>query len=179
MIIKSESILIEVVNESKYSLGSADNIRNYPSEIDLSEDGYHSSKHGLVMDGDPVALCAAAGGGTTVHDHSAVLLEGRLYLAVGDHIVCFDVRARKMCWALPIDHATCFGVYYNPTMDALTSHGELEISRFTRDGHVVWASSGEDIFTEGIHLKSFCVEAVDFNGKRYSFDYDSGEEIRT
>ena len=179
MEIRSQDTLIQLIDEPVYSTGSSDNIRRYGSEVTLDEGKYHpTSKHGVVIDGDPVVVFLAGGGCSAVHEHSAIVLDHILYLAVVDQVVSMEIGSRHVKWALSVDTATCFGVYYSIERDALLSHGELEITRFTRDGHVMWSSSGADIFTEGFDLKPDWVEAIDFNGKNYHFDYDTGDEIR-
>jgi hypothetical protein len=59
----------------------------------------------------------------------------------------------------------------------MVSHGELEISRVSDDGVLLWSSSGADIFTEGFSLKPECIEVADFNGRKYRFSYASGAEV--
>lgn len=180
MEIRSQDTLIQIIDEPVYSPDSADNVRRYASGVTLAEGKYQpTSRHGVVIDSDPVVVFLAGGGCTAVHEHSAVVQEHILYLAVGDQIVSVDIGSRQVRWALPVDTATCFGVYYSIGRDALISHGELEITRFTRNGHVMWSSSGADIFTEGFDLKPDWVETMDFNGKHYHFDYDTGAEIGT
>lgn len=112
----------------------------------------------------------AGGGCSSVHEHSAVVLGDDLYLAVGDSIVCLDLGKLELVWAASVDPATCFGIHYDSSRDALISHGELEIARVSKDGKVVWASSGADIFSEGLTLESEFIQAIDFNGKVYRFD---------
>jgi hypothetical protein len=90
-----------------------------------------------------------------------------------------DLAARQVRWAVAVDTAACFGVYYSAKRDALLSHGECEITRISRAGEVLWSSSGADIFTEGFDLKEAWVEAVDFDQKQYRFDYETGKEIGT
>ena len=170
--------LIEIVDESASLWGSAKNARIYIEEVHLEERGAQAtSRHGIVINGVPVVVFFASRGCTTVHDNSAVHLDGCLYLAVGNHVAAFDVVSRKVKWATAVDWATCFGVYYFSEKDALISHGELEISRLDMNGAVLWNASGRDIFSEGIRLTDAWVEAVDFYHERYRFDYATGEAV--
>jgi hypothetical protein len=178
MMIQLPGGVLEIVNESASLWGSADSARRYPDEVHLEEQGYlPTSRHGIEINGDPVVVFLAGGGCSTVHEHSAVHLDGCLYLAVGDHVVCLEIVSRKVKWAVPIDTATCFGVYYHSKLDALISHGELEIARFDRNGVILWTASGRDIFSEGVRLTEAWVEAVDFNRECYRFDYDTGDAV--
>jgi hypothetical protein len=167
---------IEIVNELAYTLGSQDNSRRYAFELDLSGEYSPSSIHGVIVDGVPTAVFAASGGATGVHDHSFIRAEDRCYLAVGSHVVCFGVKPFEYLWTLRIDEVTCFGVHYGDEADALVSHGELDISRFTESGQIVWSKSGEDAFTGAVTLRGDHVEAIDFNGRMYRFDYIDGHE---
>ncbi|GAB5561845.1 MAG: hypothetical protein SynsKO_34920 [Synoicihabitans sp.] len=119
-----------------------------------------------------------SGGASGVHEHSLLLLESRVYIAVGAYIVCLTLGKQEPDWTVEIDDATCFGLYFAKAHDALISHGELEIARFSRDGDVLWSKGGADIFSEGITLHDDCIEAVDFNQQPYFFNYVTGESTR-
>ncbi len=180
MEMRLQSTVIEIVDEPQYTPGSADNSRRYPMEIEMTEGRggcVPTSRHGVIIDGLPTAVFFADGGCSAVHDRSAILLDGNLYLAVGNHVVCFKVDSRRVRWTATVDSATCFGIHYNRKRDAILSHGELEIARFNRNGQILWSKSGADIFTEGFYLKEEWVEAVDFCQRRYRFDYDTGNEM--
>jgi len=173
MRLSSEVGQIEIVNEPTYTFGSADNLRQYPSAFDLSNGGRPNAIHGVLLDGEPVAVfsdCRCS----TVHQHSAILHKGNVLLAVGGQVVCFRPKPFQFEWQLEIDQAACFGLHFQPKLQAMVSHGELEIARFTDEGRVLWASSGADIFSEGFHLHPNYIEAVDFNGNVYRFSYLTG-----
>lgn len=176
MKLQSELGLIEIVDERAYTFGSADNVRAYPFEMMLAERSLITSVHGIKLDGQPVAVFGASGGGTTVHEDSAIWLNASLYLAVGDRVVSLCLRPFRFRWALQTDMVTCFGVYFDPRRSALLSHGELEISRFSEEGQILWNASGADIFSEGFDLLPDAVKVTDFYGKKYSFDYETGKE---
>jgi len=173
MRLSSEVGQIEIVNEPTYTFGSADNIRRYPFAVNLSSDGRLAAIHGVLVDGEPVAVfsdyrCSG------VHQHSAILHRGKVLLAVGGQVVCFRPKPFQFEWQLEIDRAACFGLHFQPSRQALVSHGELEIARFTDDGRILWASSGADIFSEGFRLHPNYIEAVDFNENVYHFSYLTG-----
>ncbi|MFZ6862517.1 hypothetical protein ACO0K7_07770 [Undibacterium sp. Ji67W] len=169
--------VLEIVNEPNYTFRSADNGTRYAAETLLPSMLKPTSMHGVWLNGAPIAVFGAAGGCSTIHQHSAVLLDDNLYLAVGDSIVCFNLGGRELVWALPVDSATCFGIHYDARRDALISHGELEIARVSKDGKIVWTSSGADIFSEGLTLQPDFIQAIDFNRKVYRFDFSTGLEF--
>lgn len=169
---------VQIINEPSYSFGSADNVRRYDTEVDLT-DGYRpSSVHGVIVDGRPTLVIGDAGGASGVHDHSLLILDSRAFVAVGAHVVCFTIGNLHPDWALKTDEATCFGVYYDREHDALISHGELTISRFSGDGEMIWSAGGVGIFSEGFSLLPEHIEAIDFDHMVYHFDYLTGESKR-
>ncbi|MNJ40113.1 hypothetical protein D3C77_349990 [compost metagenome] len=167
--------LITVADEPTYSFNSADNARSYAFEILLTDDSI-SSIHGVRLNGDFIVVVGAGGGGSTVHAHSALIIDDRLLMAVGDHVACISlVHPYRLLWSLRVDIATCFGLYWQNQQRALISHGELVISRLSTDGRLIWQASGADIFSEGFGLLPDHVKAVDFNQSVYRFDYATGE----
>lgn len=169
--------VIEVMDECGYTLGSADNVHKYANEVDLDPQGRPSSTHGLRVDGYQLAVFANSGGASGVHSHSAVFTDEVLYLAVGDSIVSVELSPFKVRWKLKVDDATCFGIHYDASHNALLSHGELAVTRFTADGVVLWTAYGADIFSEGFELHHQYVEAIDFEKRSYKFSYSNGELI--
>jgi hypothetical protein len=167
--------VLEVVNELAYTFGSTDNTRTYPISKNLGESSRPSSVHGVLINGEPVIVIGADGGVSGVHANSGIVLDGMLYLAVGDSVIGLRLNPVEQAWALQIDDATCFGVYVNLERKALISHGELSISRFTADGKISWQAYGQDIFSEALTLHQNSIEALDFNGRTYQFNYDNGQ----
>jgi outer membrane protein assembly factor BamB len=167
--------VIEVVNEPTYRFGSADNVRAYPFARKLqNESSEATSIHGLILDGKPLAVFGRGGGASGVHERSLVYCERHAYLAVGDCVICVDLEPFSFNWMLQTDSATCFGVYLEPRRRAFISHGELEISRFTADGRLLWQVSGADIFTGPFALHPGYIEATDWDGRVYCFSYEDG-----
>lgn len=169
---------LKIVDEPEYVFGSVDNgRRRYKYEMPLASGELLSSVHGLLLNDEPIVAFGAGGGCSTVHEHSALVLDSKVYLAVGDRIVCFVPLDHRLVWSLKVDWATCFGIHYNAEREALLSHGELDIARFTEAGEILWSSSGADIFSEGFTLESEYVSAVDFNGREYRFSYETGSSV--
>lgn len=168
--------LVELLNEPAYTFGSADNAREYRLERNLTDLRRPFSIHGIMLDGDPLAIFGAGGGATSVHDGSLAYVQNSLYLAVGNQVVCVQLKPLLFKWALETDAATCLGVYFEGRAGALISHGELEIVRFSAEGTILWRRPGADIFTGAFSLKPDFIEAVDWSGRVYRFNYDDGKE---
>lgn len=168
---------VTIVDEPRYTFDSADNTRTYPYATNLDSSARPVSIHGVLLDKKPLIVIGASGGPTGVHDHSALWLNERLYLAVCDTVVCMKLRPLELLWSLRVDGATCFGIHFHHETEALLSHGELEITRFTEAGTILWQSGGGEIFTGPVILHPSFIEAEDFNGHRYRFSYSTGQNI--
>ncbi len=152
-------------------------MRRYKFEKHFDKEYVPSPTHGVLLNGEPLVVLGSSGGGTGIHEHSAILLNDDIYLAVGNHLVCMALQPYKLKWETQPDEATCFGIYYEPGHSALLSHGELEIVRLSTDGEILWRSSGADIFTGKFELAPEYIQVTDFNSKVYRFSYDNGDEI--
>ena len=177
-----KSSRIRILDEPTYTLGSADNVRNYEYESRLDSGEYSpSSAHGiaLIADDEIVAshLVAASGGATCVHDSSAVVVGDRCILAVGPYFVAFRLPSLEIEWSTEVDWATAFGVHLSTAGEYLLSHGETTICRLNFDGQIEWQEGGADIFTEGFSVEETCVRAVDFENREYRFDLTSGKPM--
>jgi outer membrane protein assembly factor BamB len=171
--IETDAGTIELVDEPGYSFGPADT-RSYRFAGDFSGASRASSIHGVLLDGEPLAVLGRGGGATGVHERSLAYVDGLLYVAVGDGVACLEPRPCALKWCIQTDPATCFGVYFANRHKALISHGELEIARFGADGRILWQASGADIFTGPFRCLPELIEAVDWNGRVYRFDYADG-----
>jgi hypothetical protein len=169
----NKSLQLTIVYEPTYTFGSADNVRDYPHENNLSHSNKPLSAHGVLLNGNPLVVFGASGL-SRIYENSLIELNDLCFLAIDCHVVCFRKDPYEFMWVLQTDSISCFGIYYQPVYDALISHGELEIARFNSKGELLWSSSGEDIFTQGFKLESDFVSAIDFNDKQYRFDYTSG-----
>ena len=169
---------IEIIDEPTYTFGSVDNVRAYPIEMKLDHDSRPTSIHGVWVDGEPMVILSDGGGCSCVHDHSGLVQNDLLFLAVGRHIACISLHPFKFLWALKTDGATCFGVHYDSRHDALISHGELQVARFSSSGVLQWEASGADIFSDGFNLGPAFVEVTDFEQRKYLFNYEDGRLVR-
>lgn len=178
MELESGSFALTVYDDPTYIPGSADNARKYDREYCLVEKYRPVSQYGLLcreQEGPTHSCILLAGGGASrVHDHSVVVVNGSCFVGVGDMLCCLSLPSLDLMWAVRVDTATCFGVYYFPQGDCLLSHGELEIARVNLDGQIIWSANGKDIFSEDFQIVDDHVEAVDFNHQVYRIDITTG-----
>lgn len=97
---------LEVINEPNYSFDSTDNTRTYLFERYLSRESPPVSAHGVLQDGQPLAVFGACGGATGVHPHSAVIVDTKLCLAICDTVICFELNPVSIAWVIQVDPAT-------------------------------------------------------------------------
>ncbi|QXH55103.1 hypothetical protein [Pseudomonas maumuensis] len=178
MNIDSRYGVITVVDEPTYTFDSIDNTRRYAREITLDDDD-PSSVHGVMLDEASMLVVRAGGGGTGVHAHSALVIDDKLLLAVGNQIACVSlIVPNDLLWSRKVDLATCFGLYWAAQQRVLISHGELEITGVSLEGDIIWKAMGADIFTGRFQLAPDYVEVVDFYDTVYRFDVVSGEALK-
>lgn len=174
------SLAIRLWNEHCYTLGSVDNVHRYDKEYELGDDRFvFASMHGVECreaDGETHScVVAASGGATGIHEHSGLVRDDSLFLAVGDSLCRLSTSSLEMIWHKKVDDATCFGVHWSDKHKCLVVHGELVISRVSLDGEVAWSAGGKDIFTGSIELFDDYVIAEDFENNRYHIDLLTGE----
>ena len=167
---------LEIVNEPAYTFGSADNVRNYPIAENLDAPEKPCSVHGLLLDGEPIAVFGAVGGATGVHARTAIYLDHGLYFAICGRVLRLRLSPIEKDWELPVDPATCFGIHLHMPTNTLFSHGELQVTRFTPQGSILWQSSGRDIFTKGFSIEDDVVRVVDFKGYEHKFRVTDGHD---
>jgi len=169
---------ITVLDEPNHEFGSSDNERTYPNELLIEPVYMPASIHGVFIDEVPFAVIGAGGGPTGIHNNSLLLFKELAFVAVGDQVIAISLKEKRIKWHKRIDDATCFGLYYSEKHQALISHGELNVSRFTESGELLWQSSGGDVFSEGFELTDEWIEVVDFDGLVNHFCYLTGNELK-
>jgi hypothetical protein len=173
LVLDTQEGQVTIFDEPTYSFGSADNLRTYDTEIRLDSE-HLTSVHGVRSEGEWSSVFGASGGCSAVHQHSAIEVDGRLYLAVGNQVACLNLATGLTEWSRRVDLATCFGIYWDSLHEALISHGELQISRLSLAGDEIWSAGGADIFWEGFRCLLDGIEVIDFNRSVYLFDYRTG-----
>lgn len=164
-----------------YSADSTDNADHFDRVYALGEERErYTSIHAVhvLTETEEMAACLlhTGGGATGIHERSAMLVKGVLYVAVGPWIIALQLPELAMLWSTQTDTATCFGILFAEKHQCLISHGELEIARISLTGSICWQAGGADIFTNGCELDGDVVRAIDWNGQTYDFDINTGQE---
>jgi hypothetical protein len=163
---------IELIDEARYSSSSVDYSREYASDnfLTTGPKEHAVSRLGIVVDTNSSqysCVLTAPGGPTTIHQHSAEIIDDLLFVAAGNQICCLSIPSLELLWHRKVDWGTCFGVHYSQENGCIISHGELNIMRLSLDGEVAWSVSGKDIFTNGFSLGAEYIEVIDFSSERY------------
>jgi hypothetical protein len=179
---KEQEVVItaESPDTPRYDVRSADNVSAPDQEYFIDDDGYRpASRHRVTIrrsDGLATSRVLLAGGGASgIHQHSAFVRGDTCFIAVGPFVCALELPTLRLLWHTRVDPATCFGVYDAPIYASIVSHGELEISRLSYSGQLLWSAGGRDILSEGFELHEHHAEAVDFDGTRYRFELETGQ----
>ncbi|MBB6110356.1 hypothetical protein SAMN05421821_106164 [Mucilaginibacter lappiensis] len=127
------------------------------------------------------ALIGASGGGTAIHATGMIVEPEKLVICCSDSVFCMAIPTLLLQWKTKGDFATCFEVFKYKS-DYIV-HGEVEISRLSTDGDIIWQQSGADIFvTLDSNEAEFIITddyilATDWENRKYKFDFD-GNVIR-
>lgn len=124
-------------------------------------------------------IIGAGGGATGVFKTSVLLDDNGLVCCCADSLFCVSIPDLNLLWNIQADMATCFQVF-KWRKDYIV-HGEVEISKIDKAGNIIWQHSGRDIFvtldgTKDFELFEDYVEATDFIGYKYKFNFD-GDSI--
>ena len=169
-----------IENVPHYGVAEGDSACRFDREIrlDASSDIDTTSKHSVttLQSSEQVAsvILLAGGGASGIHEHSALVLDDDLLLAVGPYIARLAIPSLDTRWIAETDDATCFGVFYSPRHRLILSHGELDIAALRPDGTIVWSAGGADIFANGFTLDDNLIYARDFNDRDYTFEIATG-----
>lgn len=142
---------VQVSDDKYYNPDSTDNINKYDAFYSGGDRIYRlTSIHAIKLYNvtDELIRCvgvACSGGGTTIHDNSALVKNNRLFVCCADSVFCLELPSLNLLWVSKCDWATCFGIY--SYKNDFIINGELEISKINDDGHVLWKYSDRDIFT--------------------------------
>lgn len=172
---------IEIINDTTFKVGSADNTFTYDSVYQDEEvNEYQSSKHAVKVfqDGQLIksAIVCAVGGSTTIHDNSAVVKNDSLYIACADKVFSLTLPDLQLGWTIQVDQATCFGIY--KADNGLFTHGELSVTRLGTDGQIIWQAGLRDIIVtidsdkDSFIMHDDYIELEDFNRNNYKLDFN-------
>lgn len=186
MQIKRADFTIDLFEDVHYDPLSADNVIRYDHYYTSEDQRYRLLQRGIrIIDEEkqlPRQVCIAASGGDTgIDEHSYVLFEKRLTVCRGDSIFCLAVPDLSLLWQTKADAMTCFGVFAYE--NDLIVHGELSISRLTKEGAIAWQFSARDIFVSLTSIINFRIEGrtiyvIDWDGMMYEVDAETGHLLK-
>jgi len=164
-----------------FRYGSADNKHIYDhAYFDLGRDYQPHSKHGVgveTVDGTKhsAILLSTGGGATGIHDKMAVCWGEKLFVCGGNSVYALSLPMLTYDWHTEADGAACFELYM--VKDSLIVRGEMNISKLSFNGQLLWQFSGRDIFVspdgnDTFHLRDDYIEVTDWNHDTYRIDYD-------
>ncbi len=164
---------------------STDSNTIYEKLIQADEDKMYepTSKHAIKIFKNSIlfssAIVLASGGATGIYSDSFLIDDDNIIIRCCNKIFSLTIPDLKVNWIANVDMATCFSIHRY--QESFISHGELTISRISRDGKILWSYGGADIFVclyEGnpFQMHDTFIALTDFNGSTYEIDYD-GETI--
>jgi hypothetical protein len=178
MEIHSGGYQLNFINEPNYLVGSPDNPRTYDQYYSFGEESLQHAFHGIVCQDHQGIRCTClllATGVSGIHEHSAIVVKEKCFVAVGDRLCALFLPDLQLLWATKVDDGACFGVHYSESCDCLISHGEQQIARVDFNGKILWPVGGKDIFTGRLWLEEKHVFATDFNDEVYRIEITTGK----
>jgi hypothetical protein len=180
--------VVDIIDDSNYTLNSVDNITHYDVEYFFetinSDRVYPTSKHGIRVNKADQELASAivceVGGATTIHGQSALVTGDSVLICCSDKVYALSMPDLRLKWRKRLDPATCFGIY--PFAGDFIIHGELQITRIDKEGNEKWSFGARDIFVTPNGKKSFellsdKIRLTDWEGYEYLLN-EHGQEIR-
>ncbi len=145
---KFSSLNLTIYEDDSFTSHSSDNIRSYDHDY-IGQDKSVNQVGVLVSENDVViksAIIGSDGGKTSVSKDNIILSGDLLFIAAGDTIFKLKIPDLKLVYGIRVDEASIFGIHQ---MDQdIIVHGELQITRLTNEGSILWQKSGMDIFTQ-------------------------------
>ena len=188
MRVRYKDYTIDIIDDSNYTLNSADNIVTYDKEyfdgMTNTDRVYPTSKHGIRIsrNGDELvsAIICEIGGATTVHENSVLVTNDLILICCCDKVYSLSIPGLEINWKRRLDPATCFSIY--PFKGDFIVHGELQITRIGIEGNEKWRFGARDIFVtpdgkDSIKFTTDKIELRDWEGYEYVLN-EHGQEIR-
>lgn len=186
MQVKWVDFTIDLFKDVHYDPLSVDNVIRYDHYYTLEDQRYRLLQRGIrIIDEEKQVVqqvcIAASGGDTGIDEHSYALFEERLAVCCGDSIFCLAIPNLTLLWQMKADAITCFSVFAYGS--DLIIHGELSISRLTKEGAIAWQFSARDIFVSLTSIINFRIEertiyVIDWDGILYEVDAETGHLLR-
>lgn len=177
MIIEYENFLIELIDDKFHTLNSVDNINTYGIAYCQNMATQINSKHGIKIIENETEICSAIvcsdGMSTTIHPTSYLIKNDVIFICCDRHVYTLDIPSLRLNWVIEFDPATCLEIY--PFEKDFIIHGELNISRGTIKGDIVWNFSARDIFVNlnghrEFEISDGKIKVIDFENYEYVID---------
>jgi len=180
LLLQYKDLTIELTDDATFTFGSADNTFTYLKHY--FGDGaheYQGSSHAIrIYENDTEinsCIVIATGGATGIHSTSAVIDNDRLLICCRDTVFCLTIPELDLAWKTRADEATCFQVF--TLQDDYLIHGELEITRLSKDGQIIWRFGGADIFvnfngSNEVQIFNDHLLLTDWNNTQYKLDFE-------
>jgi hypothetical protein len=174
-----ERYIIKFYDETDYTFGSLDNIKNYDKRFFSGDSKSLTSQIGIELFEDEKlisnCLIGSEGGVTGINESSTLISYDGVVICCANTIFKLTIPDLNLEWKTISDTASCFGIYYLD--EDYIVHGELEISRLDKNGKIIWRQSGQDIWTTAEGIDDFTVYdnyilATDWEYNRHKFDFD-------
>lgn len=175
-----KNLIIVVIDEPTYRLGSADNNFIYSKHY-LGDGGqdFPTSKHGIKILQDEQILenciVIGSGGATGIHKNSTIIDNDNLLVCCCDTVFCLTLPNLDLKWKTQADQATCFQIFKQ--QDDFIIHGELQVTKLDKNGNKKWEFGGADIFVsidneEEFKLESDGILLTDFAKTKYKINFE-------
>jgi hypothetical protein len=172
--------ILKFNSKPAFEEGSADNLNLYSAvygeSSEYKSDSMYEVSVFLADDLLKRILIRANGGGTIIHKTSFVVEADRMVICYSDTVFCLSLPNLSLLWNTKADGASCFEIFKYQS-DYIV-HSELEITRLSKNGDIIWQQSGADIFvTPGNCESDFIVTAdyilaTDWENRKYKLDFD-------
>ncbi len=179
MKIELESHNVELLEESAYNVGSIENAFQYAKLYIATSNSKPSTLIGIKVYKDSKlinsAIIGGLGGASGIHKTSQVLCEDSLTICCAQSLFKLSIPELNLEWNLEADDAACFEVF--KYKEDYIVHGELNISRVSKIGTLLWQRSGKDIFATVDGKDEFQVNenqiiVKDWENNLYKFDFE-------
>ena len=106
---------IELIDESNFSEGSADNLFDYEQQY-VNEEGYQfTSQVGIrLYQNDKLyksAIVKSTGGASGIHETSQIVKDNNLTICCAKSVFNLSIPDLKLNWLTKADWATCFQIF--------------------------------------------------------------------
>jgi len=170
---------IELIDESNYSSNSTDNLFHYEQQYANEQEYKPTTQIGIKLYEDETmianAIIKSTGGASGIHQTSQILSKDCLAICCSESVFELSIPKLSLNWITKADDATCFQIF-KYKQDYII-HGELNITRISKNGKILWQNSGADIFTteegeDDFLIQNEIIEVKDWNNKLYKFNLD-------